>query len=91
MTFIYEPKGVCSKYFEVELEGDTIQEVRIIGGCDGNLQGITSLLRGSNAREAISRLANIRCGSKTTSCPDQLSKAIDKALKEQKVEISPHK
>ena len=76
MTYTYRPRGVCSQLMEFELEGNTIQSLKVTGGCSGNLQGISSLVRGMKAEDAISRLEGIRCGMKPTSCPDQLTRAL---------------
>ena len=76
MTYSYAPQGVCSSRIDLELEGDVIKSVALTGGCNGNLQGIASLVRGMTVEEAVSRLQGIRCGWKPTSCPDQLSKAL---------------
>lgn len=78
----YIPSGVCSREMEVELDGNVITFVKVRGGCSGNLQGIVSLLKGMDVDEAIDRLSGIRCGFKPTSCPDQLSKALELAKKE---------
>ena len=75
-TIRYTPRGVCSRAMEIDLEGDVIQAVRVMGGCSGNLQGIASLLVGMTRQEAIARMEGIRCGSKFTSCPDQLAQAL---------------
>ncbi len=80
MTYTYRPRGVCSQQMTVEIEDGIIQSVEVLGGCNGNLQGIASLVRGMRAEDAVERLSGIRCGFKDTSCPDQLSKAITKAL-----------
>ena len=80
--FTYYTKGVCSSRMEVELDGDKIKAVRIAGGCNGNLQGIIRLVEGMDAKEAIGRLRGIHCGPKATSCPDQLSIALEQALAE---------
>lgn len=74
--YTYVPQGTCSRLIEIETEGDVIKDVRFEGGCNGNLQGIASLVRGMKAPEVIGRLEGIRCGLKGTSCPDQLSKAL---------------
>ena len=76
MKVTYTPQGVCSKQMTVEAEGGIITAIQVVGGCDGNLQGLTSLLRGMPVEQAIARLEGIRCGRKGTSCPDQLSKAL---------------
>lgn len=80
--FTFRPQGVCSQLIEIETEGNIIQDVRFTGGCNGNLQGISALLKGMTVENAIDRLSGIRCGFKDTSCPDQLSKAL-KAMQEQ--------
>ena len=76
MEHIFRPRGVCSQLMRVEIENGIIKDVEVKGGCDGNLQGISRLVVGMDAREAISRMEGIRCGFKATSCPDQLSKAL---------------
>lgn len=75
-TITYTPRGVCSRAMEIDLEGDVIQAVRIIGGCSGNLKGISALLVGMTREEAIRRMEGIQCGPKATSCPDQLAQAL---------------
>ena len=79
---VYKTRGTCSREVDVELDGGKIVRVDIIGGCHGNLQGISKLLEGMDAREAIARMRGICCGSKPTSCPDQISYALEKALEE---------
>ena len=81
-TISYQPKGVCSRHMEIDVEDGVIQAVRVVGGCSGNLQGISSLLVGMTTDEAIRRMEGIRCGVKPTSCPDQLAKALKTAVKE---------
>ena len=81
-TISYQPKGVCSRHMEIDVEDGIIQAVRVVGGCNGNLQGISSLLVGMTTDEAIRRMEGIRCGVKPTSCPDQLAKALKSAVKE---------
>jgi len=81
MTYTYTPRGVCSRRMTVELSDDgVIENVRIDGGCNGNLQGISRLVQGMKAEEAIARMEGISCGGKPTSCPDQLAKALKKAM-----------
>ena len=75
-TIQYIPKGVCSRKMEIDVENNVIQAVRVMGGCSGNLQGICALLKGMTVGEAIARMDGIRCGSKSTSCPDQLAHAL---------------
>ena len=73
---IYKPQGVCSRQFEIEHEDGKIISIKIFGGCNGNLQGISKLLIGMSIEEAISRLEGIRCGMRPTSCPDQIARAL---------------
>ena len=80
MTIRYQPRGVCSKGIDIELEEGIIRSVRIDGGCHGNLQGLARLAEQRPAAEVISLLEGIRCGMKKTSCPDQLAKALKSAL-----------
>lgn len=80
MVHVYRPRGVCSYEMRVEVEDGIIRKVEVKGGCSGNLQGISKLVVGMDAREAISRMEGIRCGMKPTSCPDQLSKALRECL-----------
>ena len=79
----YYPQGTCSQLMEIELDGDTIKEVVVTGGCNGNLQGICKLIKGMNVDEAISKLEGIKCGFKETSCPDQMSIALRQAKEQQ--------
>lgn len=72
----YTTRGVCSRAIEIEVEGNTVVDVKFIGGCSGNTQGISALVAGMDIDDAISRIEGIRCGFKTTSCPDQLAKAL---------------
>lgn len=76
MTFTYRTRGTCSRQILIEVEGDTVGDVRFEGGCSGNLQGIAKLVKGLKVDEVISRLSEIRCGMKPTSCPDQLARAL---------------
>lgn len=70
------PKGVCSRKMNIEVEDGIIKNVEFIGGCNGNLQGIAALVKGMKVDEAINRLSGIKCGSKSTSCPDQFAIAL---------------
>ncbi len=80
-SFLYKTHGTCSQLIEVNLDADNIiQSVSFMGGCHGNLQGISALVKGMSAHDAIQRLNGIRCGSKTTSCPDQLCRALEQAM-----------
>ena len=80
----FRPRGVCSQEMQVDVDDQgIIQELRVLGGCSGNLQGIASLVKGMPAREAIERLKGIRCGFKDTSCPDQFARNLEAALEKQ--------
>ena len=81
-TFI--PTGVCSKQFDIELEDGIIKDLVVTGGCNGNLQGIAALVKGKPAEEVIPLLRGIKCRIKDTSCPDQISIALEEALKAEK-------
>ena len=72
----YRTKGTCSREIQFDVEDGVLKDVRFIGGCDGNLQGISNLAKGMKVEEVIERLKGIDCGGKGTSCPDQLSKAL---------------
>ena len=80
MTITYTPRGVCSRQIVLEVEDGIIRSLKVAGGCNGNLQGIGALLPGMTAQEAIQRLEGIRCGMKSTSCPDQIAQALKQAL-----------
>ena len=82
MKITFNPSGVCCKeiIFEVN-ENNIITDINFIGGCPGNLIGLKQLVIGQNANEVADKLANIPCGGKSTSCPDQLSKAIRQNIK----------
>ncbi|KMZ54545.1 TIGR03905 family TSCPD domain-containing protein [Dorea sp. D27] len=72
----YRPHGVCSRLIHLDVEDDIIQNVQFVGGCSGNAQGISRLVKGMKVDEAIERMEGIDCGGKGTSCPDQLAKAL---------------
>lgn len=74
--FEFIPKGVCSKKIEIDIEDNIIKNIKIIGGCPGNLLGISKLLKDRNIDEIIGDLEGVRCGLKSTSCPDQIAKAL---------------
>ena len=73
----YRTKGTCSSSIDIEMDGNVIESVIFTGGCNGNLQGISKLVEGMSAEDAISRLKGIKCGFKPTSCPDQLAIALE--------------
>ncbi|MDD3367906.1 MAG: TIGR03905 family TSCPD domain-containing protein [Lachnospiraceae bacterium] len=72
----YQPKGVCSTSIDLEVDNGIIKSVSFTGGCNGNLQGICRLVEGMKTEDAIAKLQGIHCGFKSTSCPDQLAKAL---------------
>lgn len=80
MTLKYKPRGTCSSMMEVTVEDGIVMNVKITGGCNGNLQGISKLVVGMPAQEVINRLSGIRCGYRSTSCPDQLAIALTKCM-----------
>ena len=79
MQYSYKTSGTCSREIVFEVEDGKIHNVEFMGGCNGNLQGISKLVEGMDIDEAISRIDGIHCGSKPTSCPDQLANALKKA------------
>lgn len=80
-TYSFRPKGVCSQEMQVALDDQgIIRELRVLGGCSGNLQGIAALVQGMPAQEAIRRMKGIRCGGKPSSCPDQLALGLEQIL-----------
>ena len=80
MEINYTPKGVCSRKIHVEVEDGIVKNVQFYGGCHGNTQGVAALAKGMKVEDAIERLSGIKCGSKATSCPDQLAKALREAI-----------
>jgi len=76
MKFTYTTKGVCSRSIDIEIEDDIIKSVSYMGGCNGNLKGIGSLVVGMKVDDVIERLQGIKCGFKNTSCPAQLAQAL---------------
>ena len=82
MQFDYKTKGTCSQRILFEIDEGILKNVQFIGGCNGNLKGIGSLVEGMQVNEVISRLEGTTCGMKNTSCPDQLATALKKAIEE---------
>lgn len=76
MTYSYKTNGTCSREIKLEVNDGVVTNVEFIGGCNGNLKGIASLTKGMKAEEVIEKLKGIRCGFKSTSCPDQLACAL---------------
>ena len=79
MHFTYRTKGTCSQEILFDVDGKTVKNIEFIGGCNGNLQGISKLVEGMDIDSVIERLDGIHCGMKETSCPDQLANALKKA------------
>ena len=74
--FDYKTRGVCSRMIHISVEDDIVTDVKFIGGCHGNTQGVAALVKGMSVEEAIKRLSGIHCGPRPTSCPDQLATAL---------------
>ena len=79
-TIQYKTTGTCCQMMQVKYDGDTIVGVDFLGGCHGNLQGIKSLVKGMKISDVINKLSGIKCGSKPTSCPDQLAKCLSEVM-----------
>lgn len=73
---VYKTKGTCSSSINIEVKDGVIESVQFVGGCNGNLQGISALVKGMKVEDAIAKLEGIRCGMRPTSCPDQLAQAL---------------
>lgn len=80
MQYEYKTKGTCSQRILFEIDEGKVKNVQFLGGCSGNLQGISKLVEGMNVNEVIDRITGIRCGMKPTSCPDQLAKALNECI-----------
>lgn len=78
--FKYKTKGTCSKEIQFDIVDGKLTDVKFIGGCSGNTQGVARLVEGMDAEEAVKRLSGIKCGFKSTSCPDQLARAIKEKI-----------
>ncbi len=77
---VYKTRGTCSSEIQIELDGDILKSVKFIGGCNGNLKGIASLVTGMNIHDVIAKLDGIQCHMKGTSCPDQLARALKQVV-----------
>lgn len=77
MEYRYTPEGVCSREMIIEMDGDIIKSVKIVGGCPGNTVGVSTMVEGKNIDEVIKKIKGIPCGRRGTSCPDQLAKALE--------------
>lgn len=84
MEYRYSPEGVCSREMIIEMDGDIIKSVKIVGGCPGNTVGVSTMVEGKNIDEVIKKLKGIPCGMRGTSCPDQLARALEKVKEEKK-------
>ena len=82
MEYRYRPQGVCSQEIVIDIENGIVKDLKVIGGCSGNLQGIAYLVKGRTVDEVIERLNGIKCGFKPTSCPDQIAKALEQYKKQ---------
>ena len=86
MHYDYMTKGTCSQVISLDIDGDTVSNVKFLGGCNGNLKAIPILVEGMTVDEIESRLKGITCGHRPTSCPDQLAKAVREAYNAQKAQ-----
>ena len=77
----YQPKGGCGKLMQMRIKDNMIQDVEFVGGCNGNLSGIGILIKGMNINDIVPKLSGLHCGSRPTSCPDQLTKGIEAYLR----------
>lgn len=80
MKYQYSTQGTCSYQIDLNVEDGVIKDIQFYGGCDGNLQGICSLVRGMKVEDVLPKIEGIRCGMKTTSCPDQLARALRQVM-----------
>ena len=76
MEIVYKTEGTCSTHIEITVEDGIVRDIAFWGGCSGNLQGLSRLVKDMEVNEVVTRLAGIKCGRRSTSCPDQLSKAL---------------
>ena len=76
MQYTYQTKGTCSSQIILDVENGIVNDVRFVGGCNGNTKGISSLVKGMKVEDVIARCEGMRCGMKPTSCPDQLAQAL---------------
>ena len=81
---IYKTKGTCAREIQIEIQDNVLQEVKFVGGCMGNTLGVASLVKGMKVEDVISKLTGITCGFRQTSCPDQISKALEQFLETHK-------
>lgn len=86
MQHEYKTRGVCASKILFDLDGDTVKNIRFVGGCNGNTQGVARLAEGMKIDEVVARLKGVHCGMKPTSCPDQLAQALEAAKEQQKAQ-----
>ena len=79
-NMVYQTKGVCASQISFDVEDGLVKNVKFLGGCSGNTQGVATLVEGMPVQEVIKRLEGIRCGFKPSSCPDQLAQALKETL-----------
>ncbi len=84
MTYTYKTRGTCSSQITFDIDGDIVTNVKFYGGCNGNLKGIAKLVDGMRVEDIAEKLSGVTCGFKSTSCPDQLAKAITEAYSQSK-------
>lgn len=80
MSYSYKTRGVCSMQINFDIEDNKVHNVKFLGGCSGNTQGVSALVEGMDVNDAISRMKGIKCGPRSTSCPDQLATALEQAI-----------
>ena len=80
MIYTYNTKGTCSRQIIIDVENGLINEVKFIGGCNGNTQGIASLVKGMKIEDVIEKCKGIDCAGRGTSCPDQLARAMEEMM-----------
>lgn len=85
--FTYKPKGVCSQSITFEMEENVVKKVVIVGGCPGNLLGISRILENKTINEIVASFQGVRCGAKKTSCPDQIAQALLSYANENGIEV----
>lgn len=83
MKYHYTTSGTCSRAIDIEINDGVISSVQFTGGCHGNTQGVAALAKGLTPQQVIERLRGIRCGAKSTSCPDQLASALQQIVSEE--------
>lgn len=80
MVYSYNTNGTCSRQIIIDVENGIINYVKFIGGCSGNTQGISALVKGMKTEDVLNKCKGIDCAGRGTSCPDQLAKAIEEFI-----------